>query len=151
MSPPCTADCLLQDWNQKTPGDREKLRRKVQKARRMQAGCETLRSVGLQYHGTEVDLEQPQRSQSWSLSASLQRIKEQTYETLVSGCAFGLRCPRSGLLLPKVWKMCSTDFELQKAIGKRRSIRPGRHDNHEHGGTICGKVVASTAFYPAAL
>ncbi|CAK0814132.1 unnamed protein product [Prorocentrum cordatum] len=124
---------------------------RVQKARRIQAGCETLLSIGLQYHGAGVDLEQPQSSQSWSRSASLQRIKEQACETLVSGCAYGLRCPRSGLLLPKVWKICSTDPELQKAIGKRCSNRPGRHDNHEHGEIICGKVVASTAFYPAAL
>ncbi|CAK0898390.1 unnamed protein product [Prorocentrum cordatum] len=151
MSPPCTADCLLQNWNQKTAEDREKLRKKVQKVRSMQAGCETLLSIGLQYHGTEVDLEQPQRSQSWSRSASLRRIKEQTYETLVSGCAFGLRCPRSGLLLPEVWKICSTDPQLHKAIGKRCSNHPGRHDNHEHGETIGSKVVASTAFYPAAL
>ncbi|CAK0889471.1 unnamed protein product, partial [Prorocentrum cordatum] len=98
-----------------------------------------------------VDLEQPRRSQSWSRSASLQRIKEQTYETLVSGCAYGLRCPRSGLLLPKVGKICSTDAELQKAIGKRCSNRPSRHGNHEHGEIIGGKVAASTAFYPAAL
>ncbi|CAK0895852.1 unnamed protein product, partial [Prorocentrum cordatum] len=115
--------------------------RKVQKARRIQAGCETLFSIGLQRHGTGVDLEQPQRSQSWSRSASLQRIKEQTYEALVSGCGRGLRCPRSGLLLPEVWKICTADPELQKAIGKRCSNRPGRHDNHERGEIIGGKDV----------
>ncbi|CAK0860660.1 unnamed protein product [Prorocentrum cordatum] len=151
MSPPCTADCQLQNWNKKTPEDCERLRKKVQKARRIQAGCETIMSVGLQFRGTEIDLEQPQRSHSWGRSEALKRIREQTYETLVSGCAYGLRCPRRGLLLPKVWRICSTDPELQKAIGKRCSNRPGRHDNHEHGEIIGGKVVAATAFYPEAL
>ncbi|CAK0904869.1 unnamed protein product, partial [Prorocentrum cordatum] len=102
MSPPCTADCQLQNWNQKTP-------------------------------------------------EALKRTREQTYETLVVGCAYGLRCPRSGLFLPEVWGICSTDPELQEAIGKRCSNRPGRHDNHEHGEIIGGKVVAATAFYPEAL
>ncbi|CAK0880367.1 unnamed protein product, partial [Prorocentrum cordatum] len=100
---------------------------------------------------TGIDLEQPQRSHSWGRSEALKRIWEQTYETLVTGCAYGLRCPRSGLLLPKVWRICSTDPELQKAIGKRCSNRRGRHDNHEHGEIIGGKVVAATAFYPEAL
>ncbi|CAK0877495.1 unnamed protein product, partial [Prorocentrum cordatum] len=103
------------------------------------------------YDLLEIDLEQPQRSHSWGRSEALKRIREQTYETLVAGCAYGLRCPRSGLLLPKVWRICSTDPELQKAIGKRCSNRPGRHDNHEHGEIIGGKVVAATAFYPEAL
>ncbi|CAK0911327.1 unnamed protein product, partial [Prorocentrum cordatum] len=151
VSPPCTADCQLQNWNQKTPEDRERLRKKVQQARRIQAGCETIMSVGLQFRGAEIDLEQPQRSHSWGRSEALKRIREQTYETLVAGCAYGLRCPRSGLLLPKVWRICSTDPELQKAIGKRCSNRPGRHDNHEHGEIIGGEVVAATAFYPEAL
>ncbi|CAK0846211.1 unnamed protein product [Prorocentrum cordatum] len=151
MSPPCTADCQLQNWNKKTPEDCERLRKKVQQARRIQAGCETIMSVGLQFQGTEIDLEQPQRSHSWGRSEALKRIREQTYESLVSGCAYGLRCPRRGLLLPKVWRICSTDPELQKAIGKRCSNRPGRHDNHEHGEILGGKVVAATAFYPEAL
>ncbi|CAK0795038.1 unnamed protein product, partial [Prorocentrum cordatum] len=151
LSPPCAADCQLQNWNQKTPEDRERLRKNVQQARRIQAGCETIMSVGLQSRGTEIDLEQPQRSHRCGRSEALKRIREQTYETLVAGCAHGLRCPRSGLLLPEVWRICSTDPELQKAIGKRCSNRPGRHDNHEHGEIIGGKVVVATAFYPEAL
>ena len=91
MSPPCTADCQLQNWNQKTAEERERLRKKIQQARRIQAGCENLITIGLQYPGTEIDLEQPQRSQSWSRSAALERIREHTYETLVTGCAYGLR------------------------------------------------------------
>ncbi|CAK0855515.1 unnamed protein product [Prorocentrum cordatum] len=151
MSSPCTADCQLQNWNKKTPEDCERLRKKVQQARRIQAGRETIMSVGLQFRGTEIDLEQPQRSHSWGRSEALKRIREQTYETLVSGCAYGLRCPRRGLLLPTVWRICSTDPELQKAIGKRCSNDPGRYDNHEHGEILGGKVVAATAFYPEAL
>ncbi|CAK0906464.1 unnamed protein product [Prorocentrum cordatum] len=150
-SPPCAADCELQTWNQKTPEDREGLRKKAQQARRIQHGRETVMSIGLQHPGAEIDLEQPQRSQSWSRSDALKRIREQTCETLVTDCAYGRKCPRSGRLLPKVWRICSTDPELQRSVGKRCSNRPGRHDNREHGAILSGKIVASTAFYPEAM
>ena len=81
----------------------------------------------------------------------MRQMREEMHETIVHGCAYGLRDTRTGLLMKKAWRICSTDNEFAQKVGRHCSNRPGRADNHEHLPIENGQVVAQTAFYPPAM
>ncbi|CAK0818384.1 unnamed protein product, partial [Prorocentrum cordatum] len=151
LSPPCTADCPIQNLNQKTDQQKATYLAKVRKARRIQRNCKSLWEDSKKIHDCHTELEQPASSRSWTRSPSIKAMRDQMHETIIHGCAHGLREARSGLLMRKAWRICSTDPEFGAKLGRACSNRPGRGDNHTHRPIEDGQVVAQTAFYPPAL
>ena len=123
MSPPCTADCTLQALNQSTEEQRQNHRVKVLRARKIQRGCRRVMSAALAVPGTDVDLEQPAGSRSWTLSKDMQEMRDQMHETLVEGCAYGLRDRLTGQLIKKPWRICTTDYSLTTKLNKSSVYR----------------------------
>lgn len=78
-------------------------------------------------------------------------MREQMYETIVDGCAYGLRDRRSGELLQKNLRICSTDDTFPLKNRKKCSSRRGRGDNHAHAECTGGATVAASAYYPRPL
>ncbi|CAK0837902.1 unnamed protein product, partial [Prorocentrum cordatum] len=151
LSPPCTADCPIQNLNQKTAQQKATYLAKVRKARRIQRNCKSLWEDSKKIHDCHTELEQPASSRSWTRSPSIKAMRDQMHETIIHGCAYGFREARSGLLMRKAWRICSTGPEFGAKLGRTCSNRPGRGDNHTHRPIEDGQVVAQTAFYPPAL
>ncbi|CAK0809564.1 unnamed protein product [Prorocentrum cordatum] len=151
LSPPCTADCPIQNLNQKTENQRKQLSNKIRQARRIQRGCLALYEEAKKIVDCHIELEQPWNSRSWSKSPSIKKMRSEMYETIIHGCAYGLRDERSGLLVKKGWRVCSTDPDFGAKVGRLCGNRPGRGDNHLHRVIEDGPLVAQTAFYPPAM
>ncbi|CAK0840995.1 unnamed protein product, partial [Prorocentrum cordatum] len=151
FSPPCTADCPFQNLNQKTEAQRKQLSDKIRQARRIQRGCLALNEEAKKIVDCHIELEQPWNSHSWSRSPSIKKMRSEMYETIIHGCAYGLRDERSGLLVKKAWRVCSTDPDFGAKVGRLCSNRTGRGDNHLHRAIEDGHLVAQTAYYPPAM
>ncbi|CAK0904649.1 unnamed protein product, partial [Prorocentrum cordatum] len=151
LSPPCTADCPIQNLNQKTENQRKQLSNKIRQARRIQRGCLALYEEAKNIVDCHIELEQPWNSRSWSRSPSIKKMRSEMHETIIHGCAYGLRDERSGLLVKKGWRVCSTDPDFGAKAGRLCCNRPGRGDNHLHRVIEDGPLVAQTAFYPPAM
>ncbi|CAK0911859.1 unnamed protein product [Prorocentrum cordatum] len=151
LSPPCTADCPIQNLNQKTEDQRKKLMNKIRQARRIQRNCLLLYEEAKKILDCHIDLEQPWNSRSWKHSPSLKKMRSEMHETIIHGCACGLRDVRSGLLMKKGWRVCPTDSEFGGKLGRHCSNRPGPADNRHHRAIEDGPVVAQTAYNPPAL
>ncbi|CAK0885021.1 unnamed protein product [Prorocentrum cordatum] len=150
LGPPCTADCAPQNLNQKTKQQRDELTKKARRAWRIQRGCQSLYDEAKKLTDCHTDLEQPLNRRSWSRSPAIKQMRNEMRVSVAHGCAHGFRDVRSGLLMKKAWRICSTDPEFARKVGRRCSNRPGRADSHEHRPIEDGQVVAQTAFYPPA-
>ncbi|CAK0829661.1 unnamed protein product [Prorocentrum cordatum] len=98
-------------------------------------------------HGARAPLEQPELVQV----TLHQEMRSEMDETIVHGCAYRLRDERTGLLIKKAWRVCSTDPEFGMKVGRVCSTRPGRGDNHLHRIIEDGRLVAQVAYYPPAM
>eukprot|EP00969_Alexandrium_andersonii_P092134 4067848-Alexandrium_andersonii.AAC.1 len=100
--------------------------------------------------GIECDLEQPKDSESWKVK-DLRELRDQMYETNICGCAYGLKCEKTGELIKKPWRIISTDPLLPAKVNKWCSNVKGSLHCHRHRPLEGGDVVARSAAYPPAL
>ncbi|CAK0899034.1 unnamed protein product, partial [Prorocentrum cordatum] len=80
LSPPCTADCPIQNLNQKTAQQKATYLAKVRKARRIQRNCKSLWEDSKKIHDCHTELEQPAASRSWTRSPSIKAMRDQMHE-----------------------------------------------------------------------
>ncbi|CAK0890400.1 unnamed protein product, partial [Prorocentrum cordatum] len=148
---PARQTAQIQNLSQKTESQRKQLSNKIRQALRIQRGCLALYEEAKKLADCHTVLEQPWSSRRWSRSPSIKKMGSEMSETIIHGCAYGLRDERTGPLIKKAWRVCSTDPEFGMKVGRACSNRPGRGDNHLHRAIEDGHLVAQTAYYPPAI
>ena len=89
----------MQNANQNTPEQRERLETKRKNNDKVTKACVLLALQAL-HQGAEVDFEQPLRCGTWNLPF-LRRLRDQLFEVRVDGCAYGMCSPETKELINK--------------------------------------------------
>ena len=105
FSPPCTARSIIQNGNQRTTEQCERLEAKRRKNDKVTRACVLLAHQAL-HQGAEVDFEQPLKCGTWTLPY-LRRLREQLFTVRVDGCAYQMRNPDTKELIKKEWIDCN--------------------------------------------
>ena len=116
MSPPCGPYSPIQNLNQRSGEQFERLQQKRLEARRIYVGC----SIVFHYcvpEGIHVTWEMSERCLAWRLPL-LHQLKRryELYESVTQGCAVNLREKPKGRFLKKGWRIVTTHARLAKAL-----------------------------------
>jgi len=150
-SPPCGPFCPLQRLNQRNAQQITNLAEKRRKGRRVWQNIKRLfEFLATEVPDCECEFEQPRDSDSWRETAA-RDLRQQLFETSICGCAYGVRCEKTGELHKKPWTIISTDPGFTKIVNKWCSKRKGSATNHRHHKLEGGSVVSRSAAYPPAL
>ena len=159
VSFPCGPTSSIQELNMLTEEGREKIRKKVQKSKKLVSGGIRVMEAQMELGG-EVFQEWPVNNRAWgfaNIRAFWDKIylKQNVFEARVDGCAYGLKAPDGlkrnphGLQAPegfmkKPWRIRATSslvWQLQKMC-------PG---DHEHVPCEGGQRTKLSALYPEAM
>ena len=148
----CTAYTSIQNINQRTPDQIEKLRKKRLTSNRevLQALEVAMEALKLGRGWTKVYWEWPKGATAGWRLPMMQKFQDKVkkelnmdlYFTEIHGCMYGLKSP-DGWPLKKAWVIMSNDQDFHYRC---RRLCDGSH-NHRPG----TETVASTAYYPATM
>ena len=152
----CTEWTLIQNINQRTEAQRELLRKRRQKARRMaKHGLEVIEEGVKEDPQTKFYWEWPKNAYAgWRSPEMLHFLRTMTelgvriYWTEIHGCMHGLKSPE-GEYLNKPWYVMTNDANFHHHC---RLLCDHSHEHREGGIVGIGsKAVASTAYYPKSM
>ena len=133
----------MQNANQRTPQQREELRKKRELAFRMWQSCLRLAWLQVELGGTFY-IEQPQKCMSWRLQDPMTRLVMEVSLRCIRGqCFDGLTHPKSGLPMQKSTRIQTNDVSFVRHFAHRCV----GHD-YDHAPIEGGRVTRDTAFYP---
>jgi hypothetical protein len=144
-SPHCYPWSQFQNLNQNNPKQCEDLEEKRNVGRKVLKAIERLAEI--QFYELQVDVsgEQPWKASSWNERPWAALAKRAGGRFRVDGCRFGMKDPKTKLLMQKGWVFFATKLELKKALAKTCNHPPEAHIRIE------GRLTAASAEYPRQL
>ena len=140
----------MQNLTWKAPARAQALKRARRKSRVLVGHCVDLLIAILRQMG-HFYYEWPHHCQGWQipelcrLRRAARAARQELFEVLFEGCAFGLRDSSGDLFLRKRWRVLTNDPGLP-AVARRCPFQGRDGPGHRHA-TIQGKETARSAFY----
>ena len=145
FSPPCFPWSQMQNINQRNPEQCANLQEKREHSRQLLKNLLKLAEIQHYELGGDTSGEQPWTATTWKEKTWAKMTKMAGGRFRVDGCRYGMKHPKSGLLLQKGWGFFASMAEIRVRIAKTCNHPAAMHD------TIEGNITAKTAVYPNAL
>lgn len=145
FAPPCFPWSQMQNINQRNPEQCANLEEKREHSRKLLKNLDKLAEIQHCELGGDTSGEQPWTATTWKEKSWDKMTRRAGGRFRVDGCRYGMKHPKSGLLLQKGWGFFASMAGIRLKIARTCNHPAAMHDKIE------GNITAQTAVYPTAL